>query len=152
MSFSEFAEPIESPRSNSTTFLRKMKEIVEAQVGVSWLEALIIASIVVVNVRHCAANGLWILRPFRAAAFFDRRQVYERVSNDRVVWNSGRVLKVFGIYALPTSGDTATRRIYGGFSAPIEFWGCLHRDAKITPSNLSTYTSRGIRLKISRRR
>lgn len=39
-------------------FLRKMKEIVEAQVGVSWPEALIIASIVVVNVRHCAANGL----------------------------------------------------------------------------------------------
>lgn len=28
------------------------------QVGVSWPESLIIASIVVVNVRHCAANGL----------------------------------------------------------------------------------------------
>lgn len=72
---------------------------------------------------------------------FDRRQVYERVSNDRVVWNSGRILKVFEIYALPTSGDTATRRIYSGFSAPVEFWGCLHRDAKITPSNLSTLST-----------
>jgi len=43
----------------------KMKETTKAQVGVSWPEALIIVSIVVVNVRHCAANGLWILRSFR---------------------------------------------------------------------------------------
>jgi len=36
----------------------EMKETTEAQVGVSWPEALIIVSIVVVNVRHCAVNGL----------------------------------------------------------------------------------------------
>jgi len=44
--------------ANARQFVRKIKETAEAQVGVSWPEALITASIVVVNVRYCAANGL----------------------------------------------------------------------------------------------
>lgn len=154
----------DSRRTRETTSrVRETKETAaEAQVGVSWPEALIIAVIVVVNVRHCAANGLWILRrSFRgsrrvgAARSFLRAlrglgQVYERVNNDRrgipdEYWKfSG-----FTRFRLP---EYAARRIYGLlFSARrILRMPTPRRTAGVTLSTEQPFAPRSLAIRTSR--